>query len=101
VLGIFFFFFFFRDAILESVKNVLPPVKPDILKSSASYSKCLKSLQHQLIGAVHVAKPCRFSRTGHGHRNTDHVKGKDTDGTDMDKKMNMDTYMSIDMANFY
>jgi hypothetical protein len=45
---------------LDLTKNVLPPVKPKILKFSASIRKCCKSLQQQLklgyarSGAVHM-----------------------------------------------
>jgi hypothetical protein len=55
-----FFILFYRDSILDSAKNVLPPVKTKILTVSESIRKCSKSLQHQLkllyacSGAVQV-----------------------------------------------
>jgi hypothetical protein len=50
-------------------------------------------LQRQLLGAVHLAEPCGFSRNQQGHKHTDldTETEKDTDGTDMDKDTDMDT----------
>ncbi len=73
VLGI--IFKFSRDVILE------PPVKPDILKSSANNRRCCKSFQHQLIGA----EPCTWRNLA------------DFPEMDMDK----DTDMNTDVHNFY
>jgi hypothetical protein len=44
VLGIFYFLFFFlRDTILDFAKNILPLVKPKLLKLYANIRRCCKS----------------------------------------------------------
>jgi hypothetical protein len=47
VLGI--IFNFYKDTILDSFKNVWPPLKHKNLKFDTSIRRCCKSLQHQLM----------------------------------------------------
>jgi hypothetical protein len=42
-------FNFFRETILDSLKNVLLPLKPKKLKFDTRIRRCCKSLQHQII----------------------------------------------------
>ncbi len=53
-------FNFFKDTILDSLKNFVPPLKPKKLKFDTRIRRCCKSLQHQIISKLGTL-PCGFS----------------------------------------